>query len=146
MKRMIKSVFSVVFLSLFIVTVPFANAEEKAPFFYNITTDDSWTAGMAAGHANTAADRGHSVTVFLNVRGVHIADKNTVQGTFGPAGKTPAQLLQLLIEKGHTVLVCGTCMKVAGVTENDLMDGAKVSTPDSTFGALTEKSAIVLSY
>jgi predicted peroxiredoxin len=143
---MIKSLSSVVFLSLLIVTVSFANAEEKVPFFYNITTDDSWTAGMAAGHANNAADRGHSVTVFLNVRGVHIADKKTVQGTFGPTGKTPAQLLQSLIKKGHAVLVCGTCMKVAGVTENDLMAGAKVSTPDLTFGALTEKDTIVLSY
>lgn len=129
------------------LSAPFAFAESSnAPMFYNITTDEAWTAGMALGQANVAAKRGHPVTVFLNIRGVHVADKNTVQGTFGPANKTPKQMLSSLISGGQTVLVCGTCMKAAGVSKDDLIDGARVSGPDLTFGALTSEGTIVMSY
>jgi predicted peroxiredoxin len=120
--------------------------DAKAPIFYNIISDDSWNAGMALGQANVAARRGHPVTVFLNVRGVHVADRNTVQGTFGPAGKTPKALLASLIDGGETVLVCGTCMSAAGMAAHDLIDGARVSGPDLTFGALTAEGTIVMSY
>lgn len=134
-------------LAASLFAAPAIHAEDaKAPMFYNITSDDAWTAGMALGQANVAASRGHKVTVFLNIRAVHVADKNTVQGTFGPAGKTPADLLSNLIANGHTVLVCGTCMKAGGVSEDDLIEGAQVSGPDLTFGALTAEDTIVMSY
>jgi predicted peroxiredoxin len=123
-----------------------AQAEEPRPFVYNITTDDAWAAGMALANANTAAARGHEVTVFLNVRGVHLADRDARTGTFTPAGKTPAELMAALIENGHTVLVCGACMSVAGVGEEDLIEGATKSGPDLTFGALEAPGAVVLSY
>jgi len=123
-----------------------AFAEEPRPMFYNVTTDDAWTAGMSLAQANVAADRGHQVTVFLNVRAVHLADRDAVLGTFGPSGKTPTQLIAALLAKGQTVLVCGTCMKVAGMERADVMDGVTIATPDLTFGALTRPGTIALSY
>jgi predicted peroxiredoxin len=126
---------------------PEARAEDPArDFFYNITSDDAWVAGMALAQANVAADRGHAVTVFLNVRAVHLADRDAVLGTFGPAGKTPAELLAGLVGKGGSILVCGTCMRVGGMAEEDLIEGARVASPDLTFGALTAPDAVVLSY
>jgi len=121
-------------------------AEELAPIFYNLTTDDAWTAGMALAQANTAAGRGHPITVFLNVRAVYLADADAKQGTFGPTGKTPAELLSALIAKGHKVLVCGTCMRAGGVGKGDLIGGAEVANPDKTFGAMTVPGTITLSY
>jgi len=123
-----------------------AVAEEARPIFYNLTTDDAWSAGMALAQANAAADRGHAVTVFLNVRAVHLADRDAVQGSFGPVGKKPAELLAALVGKGQTVLVCGMCMRAGGMTDGDLMEGATLSTPDLTFGAMTAPDAVVVSY
>ena len=121
-------------------------AEEARHFLYNVTTDEAWAAGMALGQANVAASRGHQVTVFLNVRGVNLAAARNVQGTFGPAGATPRELLGKLMAGGHEVLVCGTCMSVAGLEAGDLIEGAKVANPDLTFGALTAPGTIVMSY
>lgn len=123
-----------------------AQAEEKAPFFYNLTTDDTWAAGMALAQANMAASRGHAVTVFLNVRAVHLADRAAALGTFGPAGATPAELIARLVAAGQTVLACGTCLRAGGMAEADLMDGVAVATPDLTFGAMTAPGTIVVSY
>jgi intracellular sulfur oxidation DsrE/DsrF family protein len=55
-------------------------------------------------------------------------------------------LLASLIDGGETVLVCGTCMSAAGMAAHDLIDGARVSGPDLTFGALTAEGTIVMSY
>ncbi len=125
---------------------PAAAAEEMRPIFYNLTTDDAWAAGMALAQANAAAGRGHTVTVFLNVRAVHLADRDAAQGTFGPSGNTPAALLAALMEKGQTVLVCGMCMRAGGMKADDLIEGAAIATPDLTFGAMTAPDAVVVSY
>lgn len=125
---------------------PATAGDDQAPMFYNITTDDAWAAGMALAQANVATARGHSVTVFLNVRGVYLANKDAMQGTFGPIDKTPADLLRSLIEKGQKVLVCGTCMQVAGLPKESVIEGAAMASPDVTFGALEAPGTIVLSY
>jgi predicted peroxiredoxin len=121
-------------------------AGEPRPIFYNVTTDDTWTAGMALSQANVAASRGHPVTVFLNVRAVHLADREAVLGTFGPSGKTPAELIAALVAKEQTVLVCGTCMKVGGMVQDDLLEGVVMASPNLTFGALNRAGTIALSY
>lgn len=123
-----------------------APAEDPRPIFYNVTSDDAWTAGMSLAQANVAAARGHPVTVFLNVRAVHLADRDAVLGSFGPSGKTPAELVAALLAKGQTVLVCGTCMKVGGMQKADLLDGVSMASPDLVFGALNRTDTIVLSY
>ena len=132
--------------AVLIAAPPGARAEEPRPFVYNITTDDAWGAGMALAQANVAASRGHDVTVFLNVRGVTLADADARTAAFPPAGRTPHELMAALMEKGGSVLVCGACMSVAGVTEDGLIEGARKSAPDLTFGALEAPGAVVLSY
>ncbi len=125
---------------------PVAVAEEARPVFYNLTSDDAWTAGMALAQARTAAERGHDVTVFLNVRAVRLADRDAAQASFAPTGQTAAEMLAGLAGAGHTVLVCGVCMKVGGMDAEDLIEGATVATPDLTFGAMTAPETVVLSY
>jgi len=137
-------------LALLLLTATPAVAADEAdtarPFVYNITTDDAWAGGMALAQASVAAGRGHPVTVFLNVRGVHLADRDARRPVFPPAGKTPAELMAGLIAGGHRVLVCGACMSVAGLTEADLIDGAVKSGAGLTFGALEQPGVLVLSY
>jgi predicted peroxiredoxin len=133
-------------MALVPAAAPVAAAEEARPIFYNLTSDDAWTAGMALAQARTAAERGHAVTVFLNVRAVRLADRDAAQGSFGPTGRTPAEMLAGLVEAGHTVLVCGVCMKVGGMAPGDLIEGAEMASPDLTFGAMTAPETVVMSY
>lgn len=137
-------------ISAFVLATTFeatpAAAEDQASFFYNMTEDDSWTTGMALAQASVAASRGHSVTVFLNIRAVNLANQNAIQSPWGPSGKTPAQAIATLIADGHTVLICGGCMKVAGLSADDLIDGVQIANPDLTFGAMTAPETIVISY
>ena len=96
----------------------------KTTLFVNITTDDTWTAHMALFYAEQVLGMGHPVAVFLNVRGVRLADRDTPQEPDALSGKTSREMLQNLIGKGATVYVCGMCTKLAGMTEDDWIEGA----------------------
>lgn len=120
--------------------------DEPHHFVFSITSDESWTAGSALTQAVVASERGHSVTVLLSVRGVHLAEQDSAQGGFSVTARSPREMLAALIEDGHTVLVCGMCMVAGGVETDDLIEGAKVAGPELTFTALTAPETVVLSY
>ena len=145
--QILKTMLTITLAAVMFTAAPLALADDDPHhFFYNITTGDSWAAGMALTQASVAAERGHRVTVFLNVRGVHLAEQGTAQGSFGVTGKSPRDILASLIKSGHTVLVCGGCMVASGVSTQDLIEGATVSGPELTFRALTAPDTIVMSY
>ena len=129
------------------VWAPLASAADQPHHFvYSITTDESWAAGSALTQATIAAERGHRVTVLLSVRGVYLAEVDSAQGGFRVTARSPREILASLIADGHAVLVCGICMVAAGVKPEDLIEGAEISGPESTFTALTAPDTIVLSY
>lgn len=115
-------------------------------FVFSITSDESWTAGSALTQALVASERGHSVTVLLSVRGVHLAEENSAQGGFSVTARSPREMLGALIDDGHSVLVCGMCMVAGGIETDDLIEGATVAGPELTFTALTAPDTIVMSY
>jgi len=47
------------------------------------------------------------------------------------------RMLKSVIDKGGSVLVCGTCMDARGITEPELIEGARRSTMDE----LTERTS-----
>jgi predicted peroxiredoxin len=124
-----------------------AMAEPKPHHFvFSITTDEGWAAGSALTQALVASELGHSVTVLLSVRGIHLAQANSAQGGFAVTAKSPREMLARLIGDGHSVLVCGVCMVAGGIDTEDLIEGARVSGPELTFDALTLPDTVVLSY
>ncbi len=133
-------------LALVVVGSAVQAADKPHHFVYSITTDETWAAGSALTQATVAAERGHSVTVILSVRGVHLAEADSAQGGFSVTARSPRDMLASLIDHGHTVLVCGMCMVAGGVTPEDLIDGATISGPELTFTALTAPDTVVLSY
>jgi predicted peroxiredoxin len=104
-----------------------AHAEDRpdTTLFLNLTTDDTWTASMALAYAGKVREAGYPVVVFLNVRGVRVADKNFPPDQRGLGDKTPKELLEDLIAKGVTVYVCPMCSDNAGMTQADWIDGTK---------------------
>jgi predicted peroxiredoxin len=128
-------------------TVSTAQADDVPHHFvFSITTDDSWAVGSALTQALVASERGHDVTILLSVRGIHLAEADSAQGGFAVTARSPRDMLSALIEDGHQVLVCGMCMVAGGVETEDLIEGAIVTGPETTFTALTAPDTIVLSY
>ena len=52
-------------------------------------------------------------------------------------------LKRVLSEKGQ-ILLCGTCMDARGVSESELMDGARRSTMDELANATTEADKVLV--
>jgi predicted peroxiredoxin len=142
-----KAALAVALAATVAVSTPPAVAEDVPHhFLFHITSDDSWTVGSALTQAVIASERGHDVTVLLSVRGVHLAETNSAQGGFSVTARSPREMLADLIEDGHSVLVCGMCMVAGGVMKEELIEGAEIAGPESTFTALTAPDTIVLSY
>jgi len=133
-------------LTIFMAGPAMASDDDDATFFYNITTDDVWSAGMATGQALKALEAGHDVVLFLNVRGVYLASTSRQQDTFAATGMTPQAMIQAAMEKGAEVILCPMCMKQAGMTMDDVIEGAKRGGPEVTFDYLSDDDTVVMSY
>jgi len=136
-----------VLLGLFLLgTVPAFADDGTKTVFYNVTTDDSWSSGMALGQAAMARKSGHDVVVFLNVRGVYLADKGRALDVFSGTGKDAHHMIADLKAAGARIIICPMCMKKAGLTEADLVDGVELGGPKVTFPLMTGDDTVVISY
>jgi predicted peroxiredoxin len=123
-----------------------ASAGQKKTIFYNVTTDETWAAGMATGQADMAMKSGYKVVVFLNVRGVYLASKSRAQDIFSGTGKTARDMLTGLMKGGARVIICPMCLKKAGIKDADLLDGVEMGGPKVTFPLMTADDTVVISY
>ena len=136
---------AIIFLAL-ITGAAIADEHAKKTIFYNITSDDVWTAGMATGQASKALESGYNVVVFLNVRGVYLASTERQQDVFAGTGKTAQQMLQAIMKNGGRVVICPMCMQQAGLTMDDVIKGVERGGPDVTFELMTADDTVVVSY
>jgi len=127
-------------------TVPAFAGDGAKTLFYNVTTDDEWAAGMALGQAGMARKSGYDVVVFLNVRAVYLADKARSWDVFSGTGKDVHQMISDLAAGGARIIICPMCMKRAGLTEADLIDGVELGGPKVTFPLMTADDTVVVSY
>lgn len=118
-----------------------AFAGDSDPLFVNLTSDDSHRANMAITFGGSQLDRGHSLTIFLNDKGVLIGSKAN-SAKFSDRQKALTELMK----KGATVLICPLCMKHYGVKAADLLTGLKVGNPELTGGALFKDNTKTLSW
>lgn len=118
-----------------------ANAGATDPLFVNMTADESHRALMALQFSRNQQERGHPVTVFLNDRGVFVGSK-----TKAAKYKEQQQILEDIVRKGGSVLMCPMCMKHYGIGEADLLSGVKVGNPELTGSALFQDNAKTLTW
>ncbi|MEN8177545.1 MAG: DsrE family protein, partial [Pseudomonadota bacterium] len=114
--------------------------------FYNITTDEAWAGGMALGQANKALEHGYKVVLFLNVRGVFLASKSFHTDTLSASGMSLQNMLKAAMKKGARALICPMCMKKAGMTMDDLIEGIEKGGPNITMKLMTADDTAVMSY
>jgi sulfur relay (sulfurtransferase) complex TusBCD TusD component (DsrE family) len=129
-------------VALFIaVSALSAPAGGNDPLFINLTTDDPHRANMAITFGRNQQDLGHSLTIFLNDKGVAIGSKANASKFKDHQAK-----LQEVMARGGSVLVCPMCMKHHGVKENELVPGIRVGSPDVTGAALFKDNTKTLTW
>jgi len=109
-----------------------AAAEEGKPgLFVSLTTDDTWAAAKAIYFAHEKVlKNGHEpVVIWLNVRGVYLADKKRpshVHGLMREADKSIQDMLTDFMSDGGQVIMCQACSNAAGLTLDDYIDGVQM--------------------
>ncbi len=126
-------------------------AEEKGGLFINLTTDDTWAAAKAILFAHQKVlKRGHKpVAVWLNVRGIYLADKKRpshVHGLMREDNQSIQDMLKAFMSDGGIVIACAACSKAAGLTPADFIEGVKMGNPDLVMGLLFDPSVKTLSW
>jgi predicted peroxiredoxin len=123
-----------------------APAAEGRGLLVNVTTDDTWSANMAFSLATNAAGQGLDVIVFLNVRGVYLADAERMPATEGNSDQNLHEKIAALVDAGAKVIVCPSCAMEAGLTQDDLVDGAVIGEPGGIIPVLADPNYNVISY
>ena len=141
--------YAVVALFTVICSQPAMAAQEtpgKGGLFVNLTTDDPWRAGMALHFSRNVLEKGHPVVVYLNVAGVRVAATNIPLDINAMTGKSPHEMLKELIKAGGKVLICQPCMKHAGISKDQILDGVTLSTPEVIQPELFAEGVRVMSW
>lgn len=121
--------------------------EGQKSLFVNLTSNEMNRAAMAISFSTRVRTQKQiPVTIFLNVDGVRLANRN-IPGSTHVSGKTPQEMLASFMAAGGKVIACPMCMKnVGGMKKADLMDGVVVGGSDVTWPALFADNTTVLNY
>jgi len=103
-----------------------ASAEDV---FVVVSSGEAQTQMMTMGLGNQVAAKGASVRVLLCDAAARLAVQGESFPTFEPAGRTPQNLLQGLMQKGATVEVCAIFLPNTEYEPSDLLDGVGVAKP-----------------
>ena len=137
---------SIAFL-LALINVNSLAAEMDQKLFVNLSSDDLNRAAMAIGFStNVLTKKKIPVTIFLNVEGVRIVDKNIPENKY-VNGKSLKQMLSEFMKAGGKVIICPMCMNnVGGMKKEEVLEGVQIGGPDVTWPALFAENTTVLSY
>jgi len=126
---------------------PRAPEDLKGGFFVNLTTDNIDRAAMAVGLATKVRkNTGKPVTIFMNTQGARLVDINIPQNVH-KGGSTIHQMLQMFMDEDGVALVCPVCMKnVGGLSEDEVLPGVIIGTPEYTWSAMFAEDVTVISY
>lgn len=122
---------AVLLVGFCLATPTLAADDGKTTLVVNLTSDDVWTAQMALTLATRVKENvaEGEVVVFLNVRGVTLANTKVPQHTGALSGKTPQEMLSAFMKAGGRVFVCGPCTTQAGLSIDERLEGTEVGGP-----------------
>lgn len=105
----------------------FAQAPNEA--FFNVTSADNQTQGMAMALANLMVEQKATVRVLLCGPAGQLALKTYEPAALKPKNLTPKQMLGGLMKSGATVEVCALFLPNAERASTDLTEGVTVAKP-----------------
>lgn len=119
----------------FVFLVSTAGADEKSQpkdtvlIHLSSYSDNLHAVSMALKIGHMLSINETSVTLFLDLEGVRLADKNQPQTLLWGKGDTIEKLYTAYVNAGGMVLVCPHCADAAGVV--DLREGAEIANQKS---------------
>ena len=126
-------------------TAPSATEKPKDGVFIHISSgpDDSHSVLMPLKMAEMmVSDK--DVLIYFDIKGVYAVLNDTVDICHDGFTSSREQL-KTLIDKGVTIMVCPTCLKVAGKTPEDVMPGVQIANKEKFFN-FTEGRILTLDY
>lgn len=117
----------------------------KDGVFVHIThgPDDAHRVLMGLMMANKMSET-QDVLVYFDIEGIEVVLNDAPAIEYAHFPDSHAQLKQLL-DKGITVMACPGCLKAAGKTPDDIMDGVTVADKDKFFN-FTEGRILTIDY
>ena len=127
---------------------PARAADAPGGLLVNLTTDDTWAATKAIMFAHQKALKNgfKPVAIWLNVRGIYLADKKRASHTHGLMQTNIHQMLQAFVKDGGTVYACQACSKAAGLTPESFIDGITMGSEKAILGLLADPHVKTLSW
>jgi predicted peroxiredoxin len=128
-----------------------AHADDRQGLFINLTTDDTWSASKAIffAHHRVLKSGYEPVAIWLNVRGIYLADKKRASDVHGPMaeqGQSIQDMLRAFMEDGGRVIACAACSRAAGLTSADFIEGVEMGSPDLVLGILFDPNVKTLAW
>ena len=77
---------------------------------------------------NVAASADQPAIVLLTIEGVWLAKRGGAEGVHKEGFPVLKDVMQQFVSNGGQIWACGTCTKPRGITEADLVDGARIVT------------------
>jgi uncharacterized protein len=101
-----------------------------AKFLINCTHsgDDPERATLSFIVGNVAASADQEAVVLLTIEGVWLAKPGCADGVQKEGFPALKDVMQQFVSNGGQVWACGTCAKPRGITEADLIEGARIVT------------------
>lgn len=129
-----------------IITITHAEAP-KGGLFVNLTTDKTIAESKAIMFAHKKVlKKGYKpVVIWLNVRGIHLANKN-IDSYFNHKGQFIHGMLKDFIKDGGMVIACSACSKAQGLQHDDFVDGVKMGNPKLVLELLFDPMVKTLSW
>jgi len=114
-----------------------------AKLVINVThaEDDPERATLPFIVANVAQSADQETIVFLTIEGVWLATKDYANKIHKEGFQPLADVMRSFLDNGGQIWACGTCTKPRGITEADLIPGARIMTAASLVEQLVSGAA-----
>jgi uncharacterized protein len=93
--------------------------------------------------ANVSATADQETIVFLTVDGVRLATKGYADGIHKEGFPPLREVIHSFLGEGGQVWACGACTKPRGITDADLIEGAKIVTAANFIEEVANGAAVV---
>ena len=123
-----------------------AFAQNPTETFFNVTSADNQTQGMAMVLASQMAEQKAAVRILLCGPAGQLALKAYEPPALKPRNVTPKQMMTGLIKGGATVEVCALFLPNADLKPTDLIEGIGVAKPADVAAYFLQPNVKTLSY
>jgi predicted peroxiredoxin len=92
---------------------------------------------------NVAASADQEAIVLLTIEGVWLATKGYADGIHKEGFQPLKEVLEAFVQNGGAIWACGACTKPRGISEDQLVTGARIVTAANVVEAMTKGASIL---